>query len=184
MPAGTQVRPQPDEPGHSGRVLVTGIVVGVLLLWGGLNLTFRQWRARYAERAAYGVQRVAGTVEPLSDVFPTGQGGEDPAGPTPESQRKWRQAVADTREMLVKLTAANLLDRDEMDALGADLAARVAAARPETARATLAAIWDLAEDRAGPVVQRHPRPALLPPRPAPKPEAGRHRSNVNVNGAR
>jgi hypothetical protein len=65
--------------------------------------------------------------------------------------------------MLVTLTAANVLDRPQMDALRARLAARVAAARPATARAALAAVWDEAEDQAGHVIDRHPRPGLLPP---------------------
>ena len=143
-----------DTDGYSGRAVVACVVVGVLVLWGGLNLTFRQWRAHYRERAAYGVEHVANVVQPLARVVPVGD----------VSPVAWREAVAETRKMLVTLTAANLLDRPQLEALGGRVAAQVADARPETARSALAAIWDEAEDHAGPVVDRHPRPPLLPPR--------------------
>jgi hypothetical protein len=64
--------------------------------------------------------------------------------------------------MLVTLMASNLLDLDQMHELRAELTARVARARPETARAELADLWDSLAKRAGPnLVKRHPRPELL-----------------------
>jgi hypothetical protein len=152
--------------GYSGRVFVTAAVVGVLVLWGGLNLAFRQWRAGYRERADYGVEHVANAIDPLARVVPAGEASPGAGGAGAKAAKSaWEQAVAETHAMLVTLTAANLLDRAQMDDLGGRIAARVAAARPETAIADLAAVWDEAEDRAGPVIdRRHQRPALLPPK--------------------
>jgi hypothetical protein len=152
------------DDGYSGRVFVTVVVVGVLVLWGGLNLAFRQWRAGYRERADYGVEHVAKAIDPLARVVPVGEAFSG-AGGAKAGELAWEQAVAETHAMLVTLTAANVLDRAQMDDLGGRIAARVAAARPETALADLAAVWDEAEDRAGPVIdRRHQRPALLPPK--------------------
>lgn len=148
------------EGGVSGRLVVTSAVLGVLVLWGGLDLAFRQWRASYHARAAFGRERVERAVEPLAEFVPPGEIAPD----------AWRRAVADTRAMLVTLTASNLLDRPRIEALGADIDARVARARahPATARAELASLWNDIEDRAGPVIiLHHPRPALLPPHPRP-----------------
>jgi hypothetical protein len=51
-----------------------------------------------------------------------------------------------------------------MDALGRRIARLSARTRPETARASLASLWDEIEAGAGPIVRaRHPRPRLLPP---------------------
>src|SRR6478672_3090920 len=141
---------------HSGRRLVTVAVLVGLSLWGGLYLAFREWRAHYRERAAFGASRVATAIDPLAGVVP---GDADRAA--------WRRAVADTHAMLVALTASNLLDLDQMQALRAELAACVARARPETARSELARLWDSLAARAGPVVTRLARPRILPPpRPA------------------
>jgi hypothetical protein len=81
-----------------------------------------------------------------------------PPGVAPE---EWREAVRKTHELLVALTGANLLDRPQMQALRAELAARVAGARPETARAALRSIWDDLCARAGPVLTRRARPSVL-----------------------
>ncbi len=145
--SGTGGRPD----GHSGRAFVTAAVVAVLVLWGVLFVTFRQWRAGYRERADFGARVVAAAVDPLAGVVPDGV--------RPDA---WRGAVAETHAMLRTLTASNVLDLPRMRALGERVAARVARARPPTARAELAGLWDEVEDRAGPVVRsRHPRPALL-----------------------
>lgn len=149
--------PGPEEgPGGfftSGRVFVTAVVLVVLLVWGSLNLVFRQWRAGYRARAAYGDRVVVTPIEPLASVAPTG---EDPDA--------WRSAVGETRAMLKTLTGSNVLDEPHMRVLGELIAAEVRLARPDDARARLTAIWDAAEAGAGPVVtSRHPRPLLLCP---------------------
>jgi hypothetical protein len=160
--------PGPDsepEGGVSGRVVVTAAVLGVLVLWGGLYLAFRLWRSGYRDRAAFGLERVVRAIEPLAEVVPPGEGAVGEVSPA-----AWRRAVADSRAMLVTLTTSNLLDRPQMDALGADIDARVARARarPATACAELAGLWNDLQERAGFVIDHHPRPALLPPRPTGK----------------
>ena len=77
----------------------------------------------------------------------------------------WGRAVADAHAMLVALTASNMLDLDQMRALRNEVAAKVAAARAETAKRDLAALWD---DLARP---RRADPGQAPPparRPAPR----------------
>ncbi len=164
---------------QSGRVLVTTVIVVVLLLWGGLNLVFRQWRAGYRERAVYGAKVVAEAIEPLAKILPSCEvspmvriancsGMSAVVGvlsTTDVNPDAWRRAVEQSREMLVALTAANVLDRAQMTELGASVTARVDRAKehPETARAELAALWDEISDRAGVIVDvRHPRPKVLP----------------------
>ena len=83
-----------------------------------------------------------------------------PAGVSPEA---WRDAVSETHAMLVTVTASNLLDMAALRSLRGEVAARVARARPETALSELAGLWDDLHARAGPVLDRHPRPKLLPP---------------------
>src|SRR5262249_12823463 len=78
------------------------------------------------------------------------------------SRDEWRGTVAEAHAMLVTLMASNMLDVDQMRKLRAELMARVARARPETARAELADLWNSLARRAGPnLVKRHPRPRLL-----------------------
>src|SRR6185437_12122738 len=60
MPAPMSVKRR--EGAGSGRVFVTAAVIAVLVLWGSLYLAFRQWRARYRERAAFGAAKVAAAV--------------------------------------------------------------------------------------------------------------------------
>lgn len=144
-----------ETAGHSGRraVIVAGLVL--LALWGGLWLAFRRWRAGYRERAAFAVAHVVPAIDPLADVAPPGV---DP--------KAWRAAVDDTRAMLLTLATANVLNRAQMEALRADVDARVARARarPETAVDELAQLWDTLLSQAAPIlVPRHPRPKLLPP---------------------
>jgi hypothetical protein len=132
-------------------VLVSGLAL--LLIAGGLALLFRDWRVHYRARAAFGAHQVAPAIDPLAAVVPPGV--------APDA---WRRTVADAHAMLVTLTGSNLLDLVDMQLLRADLIARVsrAQARPETARAELADLWDSLARRAGPnLVQRHPRPKLL-----------------------
>ncbi len=140
----------------SGRVLVMTIVVVVLLAWGSLNLVFRQWRTRYLERRAYAERVIVERVEPLAKLVPPDA--------NPDA---WRTAVADTRAMLKTVTDSNMLTPPRIESLSAEISDLVRDARPDTARARLAAVWDLAEAGAGPIVtSRHDRPTLLPPRPA------------------
>jgi hypothetical protein len=156
-------QPARDE-GVSGRRAVIGGMLAVLVLAGGLALVFRDWRARYRERAAFGARQVATAIDPLAEVVPPVVSRDD-----------WRRTVADTHAMLVTLTGSNLLDLDQMRELRVELTARVARARarPETACAELAALWDDLADRAGPVVvKHHPRPRLLPPRQRSGPRSG------------
>jgi hypothetical protein len=116
---------------HSGRAFVTAAVVTILLIGGGLSLAFHHWRAGYRARADFGRSAVASAVVPLAEQVPPG---------VPPTQ--WRRAVDQTRALLVEVTASGRLDRPQMQALRDDLARRVAGARPETARAELARIWD------------------------------------------
>ena len=145
----------PQCAGHSGRRAVIAVVLAIMVLAGGLALAFRDWRIRYRARAAFGARQVATAIDPLAEVVPPGI-----------SRRAWHQTVADAHAMLVTLTASNMLDLTDMYALRADLAARVRSARPESARADLAALWEELARRAGPnLVKRHPRPELLSPSP-------------------
>ncbi len=161
-------RPPDDESSVSGRRFVIAGLIAILLIWGAVYLAFLYWRARYRALAEFGASQVAPLVDPLADRVPPGV---DPDA--------WKAAVADTRGMLLALTGAGVLDRPQMEALRADVAARVARATPETARDELTALWDDVEKRAGPVIapdvdppppgSRHaarhprpPRPRLLP----------------------
>jgi hypothetical protein len=149
-------------------VLVAGCAF--LLLWGVLYLAFRDWRQRYRARAAYGATRVAPVIDALADTVPPGVNSDE-----------WKAAVRDTHALLITVTGANLLDLKEMQSLRGELEQVVARARarPDSARAELAGVWDKIEDRAGFVLrdarsasgQRHPRPGILPP--PPKKEPGR-----------
>jgi hypothetical protein len=150
--------------GHSGRrfVLVAGFTV--LLIWGALYLIFREWRANYRERAAYGLSQVVPAIDPLAEIAPPGL---DPIA--------WRAAVRDTHALLVTVTGSNLLRVKDMRQLREELDQAVdrARARPETAVGELAAIWNNLSDRAEFLLkdsrsasgERHPRPRILPPRP-------------------
>jgi hypothetical protein len=134
----------------SGRVLVAVGMVALLVVWGSLNVAFRQWKERYRARATLGATVVAGAIDPLAAVVPPD-----------ESPVAWRQAVADTHAMLETLTAANVLDLTQMNDLGARIKTRVASSKPENSRTVLAGLWDEIERQAGPIIGRHPRPRLL-----------------------
>jgi len=155
--------------GHSGRrfVLVAGLIL--LVIWGVLYLIFRDWRTRYRERAAYGAIHVVPAIDRLEAIVP--------ANVNPDA---WRDAVRQTRAMLITVTSSNLLDIEEMDRLRAELDQFVAQvqADPDTGLSELAAIWNEMAERAeflfrddrSPDGERHPRPKILPPRPE-KPRA-------------
>jgi hypothetical protein len=150
--------------GHSGRrfVLVAGCIL--LVIWGTLWVIFRDWRVRYRARAAYGATHVVPAIDPLESIVP--------AGVEPEA---WRDAVRQTRAMLITVTCSNLLDMHELDDLRRELDGFVARVRahPETGCLELAAIWDEMADRAEFLFKdsrsasgdRHPRPKFLPRRP-------------------
>ncbi len=154
----------PVPHGHSGRrfVVVAGMVC--LVIWGTLYLVFREWRARYRERALYGATQVVPAIDPLRGVIPPGL---DVAA--------WSDAIDQTRAMLITVTGSNLLDIPQMDALRAELAQHVrrACGHPQTAPGELAEIWNEVADRGDFLFrdsrslsgERHPRPRILPPRP-------------------
>jgi hypothetical protein len=146
---------------HSGRVFLVIAALSLVVVTGVLGLMFRDWRARYRALADYGARHVAPTIDALADQVPPGV-----------KPDQWKLAVSDTHAMLERLTAAGLLDRKRMEALRAEVAARVANAQadPETAVGELARLWDDMEAKAGPILLRgstkppNPpkRPALLP----------------------
>ena len=151
--------------GHSGRKFVIVAALVVLTTWGGLYLAFQNWRTKYRERAAYGALHVVSAIDPLKAVVPPGT---EPG--------EWRDTVDRTHAMLMTVVGSNLLDIDKMDKLGAELDRSVkrVEAHPESGRDELAAIWNEMADRAeflfqdsrSPTLDRHPRPKILPPRPA------------------
>jgi hypothetical protein len=149
--------------GHSGRLLVLGAGLTLLLIWGTLYLVFRDWRARYRERALYGATQVLPAVDRFQSIIPPDV---DPA--------RWRDAVDQTRAMLTTVTGSNLLDVKAMHRLRVELDQHIARAsdRPESAVRELADIWDQIADRGEFLLNdsrslsgiRHPRPKVLPPR--------------------
>jgi len=159
------IRPRPPTPAApspparvSGRRVVGAMVAAVLTLWLGLDLAFRGWRARHQARAEFGATRVAPAIDPLAEATPPGV-----------PPLEWRRAVADTHAMLLALTGSGFLDESRMDGLRREIASRVVAARPETARVTLAGLWDDLERDAGPLVAAD----LAPPPPRSR-QAARH----------
>jgi len=147
---GTRLDAGLKEAGHSGRRLVVVGVLVLLVLWGVLYLSFARWRARNRARAAFGAQQVAPVIDPLAQVVPDGV-----------TSDAWAQAVSETHAMLNRLTGSGVLDLDQMKTLRADVGARVARARPETAIVALLGIWTDAEDKGGPLLSGLRRPALL-----------------------
>jgi hypothetical protein len=127
-----------------------------------LYLIFRDWRARYRERAMYGATQVVPAINPLEAIVP--------ANVKPVA---WRDAVSQTRAMLMTVTSSNLLDVKEMQKLRTELdqSVRRAQGQPETACRELAGVWDAIGERAEFLLKdgrsesgdRHPRPKILPP---------------------
>jgi hypothetical protein len=142
----------------TGRRVVIAIVAVVLALWLGLDMSFRSWKARYRALAEFGETQVAPVIDPLASIVP-------PDVPATE----WRVAVSETHAMLLALVGSGALDEGQMDDLRREIAARVAAARPETARQTLADLWNDLERKAGPLIA----PNRTPP-PANSRQAARH----------
>lgn len=136
----------------SGRWFVLGLLMTVLVLWGGLGLTFRAWRERYRERTAFALREVVPALRPMLAIEPPGV-----------SRSAWAEAVAATEDQLRQVVGSDLLDRRAAADLRDALADRVAVTTPKTAVATLAAIWTDLDRRAGPVAARGPRPLLIEP---------------------
>jgi hypothetical protein len=150
--------------GHSGRRFVLVAGVSLLVIWGVLFVLFRDWRSRYRARAAYGAARVAAAIEPLEALVPPDVRAEE-----------WRDAVRQTRAMLITVTGSNLLDIPEMERLSAELEGAVvrAQAHPDAGPGELAAIWNEMAERAEFLFRdhrsidgaRHRRPRILAPEP-------------------
>ncbi len=96
--------------GHSGVRFVLVLGTSVLLIWATLYLAFREWRATYRERTAYGLTQVVTVIDPLGEITPPAL---DPIA--------WRDAVQRTRAMLVTVISSNLLDVKEMRQLRTEL---------------------------------------------------------------
>jgi len=148
-------------PGHSGRRFVILALIAFLIVSGALYLVFREWRAWYRARAAYGASQVAPAIDAFAEL-----------NPPDLSPREWRDAVARTHELLVTVTASNLLGLTEMRELRGELqrAAARAQDQPATAVGELAAVWDDMAERGEFLMKdtrsfdhdRHPRPTILP----------------------
>jgi hypothetical protein len=153
--------PRWRRPSHSGRRLVVVAGIVVVVLSGALNLTFRDWKARYRARAAYGAFEVVPAIDRLAAIAPANLG-----------TSAWRDAVRETRSMLTTVISSNLLDIQEMRDLRTELDQIVgrAIARPETAPRELADVWNvigergefLLKDSRSQSGERHPRPRILP----------------------
>jgi hypothetical protein len=150
-----------DSQGHSGRrfVLVAGVIV--LLIWGTIYLFFREWRAKYRERARYGATQVVPALEPLRGAMPPGV-----------DMNLWRDAIDQTRSMLMTVTGSNLLDVADMVELRVELTrhVRLGCKHPAKALGELAEIWNEVADRGDFLFRdsrsqsgdRHPRPRIVP----------------------
>ncbi len=133
----------------------------VVVIWGALNLVFRDWRAKYRERAAYGNAMVVPVINPLEKLVPPGVD----AG-------LWREAVGQTRALLTTVIGSNLLDLRDMERLRGEIQQTVerAMAQPATACLELAGVWDsitergefLLRDSRSATGERHARPCALP----------------------
>jgi hypothetical protein len=147
--------------GHSGRRFVLAAGMTVLLIWGTLYLFFRDWRARYRERALYGATQIVPAIDPLRSLLPADV-----------DHVAWRDAVDQTRAMLITVTGSNLLDVNDMGKLRLELGEHVRRAcdQPATALVELAEIWNEVADRGEFLLrdtrslsgERHPRPRIIP----------------------
>lgn len=145
-------RPIKCAPETSGRRFVMGFLLVIVLFWSVLYAVFLSWGTRYKALADLGAAKVAATVDPLARLSPPGI-----------PRAAWQSAVADTHEIIENVTASGPFSRATLEAMRGDYHARVAAARSDSATATLAGIWGDLELKAGPVLQRRgsPRPAIL-----------------------
>lgn len=121
---------------------------------------FRDSRSLSGERHArprivpsYGVTRVVPTIDPLVAIVPSGI---DPVA--------WREAIDQTRAMLLTVTDSRLLDVKSMRELRDELSQHVSRARdhPEMALIELTEIWNQV---ARGFESRQARPKILPPPP-------------------
>ncbi|MEO6810345.1 MAG: hypothetical protein ABI353_14610 [Isosphaeraceae bacterium] len=146
-------RPIKHKPGTSGRWFVIGSLLVIVLVWSVMYALFLYWSARhYKVLAGFGAAEVATTVDSLARLSPPGI-----------PRAAWHSAVADTHKIIENVTASGPLSRSDLEALRNNYTARVAAARTDSAVATLAGIWGDLELKAGPVLQRRssPQPAIL-----------------------
>ena len=161
------------ESNFSGRTLVIGLVIAVLVIWAGIAALFQSWKAEQVRLASFGENQVAPAIDQLAPFVPPGVSDSD-----------WKAAVADTHGMLIALTGSGLLDQGRMEELRRDIEARVlrVQATPSASLVELTGLWDDLDAKAGPVIapdtippppnsrhaKRHPRPArpkILPPAP-------------------
>jgi hypothetical protein len=145
----------------SGRRFVLLAALVIAMLWGVLFVTFRQWRSRYFERAAYGAKHVAPAIDGMAAIDPPGVARDD-----------WEDAIRRTHALIVTVTDSNLLSIGQMNDLRAELNQTVERSlkRPETALDELAHVWNTLAARAAFLFRdtrstdgrRHIRPAILP----------------------
>lgn len=117
----------------SGRWVVFGAMVALLIAWGSLSVLFSIWRSGVEERIAFGKANVVPVVGEFNEIPPTGVSSAD-----------WNEAVAETEAMLDEIVGTGRIDRNGLEALGADLSSRVDRARnhPDESLSILAGIWD------------------------------------------
>jgi hypothetical protein len=73
----------------------------------------------------------------------------------------WREALAETRLMLLNVTVSGVLSGAEQDDLADRISSDLSKVRPGAALDALALIWDGMADKAPAVVSSIPRPAIL-----------------------
>jgi hypothetical protein len=135
---------------YSGRRFVVAALAVLLLVWGGLYLTFRAWRASYHNQTAFARNLAPPVVDGFLD-----------ARPSDVSEKEWRVIVESTHAMLDILMGANLLDRAGVLSLRDELGERVAATTPATSLEDVIRIWSDMELRAGPSLSHAVRPATI-----------------------
>lgn len=118
-------------PGVPGRRVVVAMIGALALATLVVLGAFLGWSERARRRIELGKTLVVPAVEPLRAVVPPGV---EPA--------EWADAVEATAVMLGEVVGTGQIDEAESNELRADLDRRVASATPETAVATLRAIWD------------------------------------------
>jgi hypothetical protein len=77
----------------------------------------------------------------------------------------WRDALAETRALLVAATASGALDGAQQESLARDISLRLSQTQPDTAVFEVARIWDYLAAHAPDVTSTMHRPAFLPPPP-------------------